>query len=158
VSGAALLIVAAALAQAVGLAPLAHVLQPVTTALGVDQDWRVFAPNPRRTGLRVELQVEWSDGSRSVWSPPHGEPLLGSYRDYRWRKWMENATSDARAAWLLPPAARYVARRTPAQPGARPIRLRAVRYVKPLAPPGEPQPAHWLPSELYRADLTGAGR
>ena len=51
----------------------------------------MFAPRPRQAGIRIEAVVDWSDGTRTVWVPPSGDPLLGAYRDYRWRKWTEHA-------------------------------------------------------------------
>ena len=118
----------------------------------------MFAPRPRQAGLRIEVIVDWSDGTREVWAPPTGDPLLSAYRDYRWRKWSEHAGSDRAAARLLPPAARYVAARLPHRPGAEATHLRVVRYVAPLAPPGEKRLTRWTPVEVYRADLATARR
>jgi hypothetical protein len=150
-----LIVAAAALAEVAGVPRALH---PVTAALGLDQDWRMFAPHPRRSGLRLEAVVDWSDGSRDIWVPPASEPLVGAYRDYRWRKWMEHASSDHEARLLLPPLARYLARRIRERPGARPVRLRVIRYELPLSPPGERAATDAIPVELYRADLSGARR
>lgn len=150
-NGAALVIVLTALANVAGISSLSQVLRPATNAAGIEQDWRVFAPNPRQFGIRLEMVVERPDGTREVWTPPHGGRLVGGYRDYRWRKWMERASSDRIAAWLLPPAARYVTRRRRAEAGTR---LRVIRYTRLLAPPAEKQPARWTATELYRAELT----
>jgi hypothetical protein len=141
VNGAALVIVLAAFANVGGVSPLSRILRPATNAAGIEQDWRVFAPNPREFGIRLELVVERSGR------------LLGSYRDYRWRKWMERASADRFAALLLPPAARYVTRRFRAETGTR---LRVIRYTRPLAPPGVTQPVRWTATELYRAKLTAS--
>ena len=150
-NGAALVIVLAALANVAGISRLSQILRPATNAAGIEQDWRVFAPNLRQFGIRLEVVVERSDGTREVWTPPHGGRLLGGYRDYRWRKWMERASADRIAPWLLPPAARYLTRQLRGHPGTR---LRVIRYTLPLAPPGAKQPARWTATELYRAELT----
>jgi hypothetical protein len=152
-NGAALVIVLAALANVAGISRLTQILRPATNAAGIEQDWRVFAPNPRQFGIRLELVVERSDGTREVWAPPHEGRLFGGYRDYRWRKWMERASADRFAALLLPPAARYVTRRFREEAGTR---LRVIRYTRPLAPPGVTQPVRWTATELYRAELTAS--
>jgi hypothetical protein len=150
-NGTALVIVLAALGNVAGTPWSSRLLGSATRAAGIEQDWRVFAPDPRRSGLRLELVIERSDGTREVWTPPHGGRLFGSYRDYRWRKWMERAAADRFAGWLLPPAVRYVLRRH----AAPATRLRVMRYTLPLAPPGKKQQSRWIATELYRAELTG---
>jgi hypothetical protein len=133
--------------------PGADVLRPLTSAVAVDQDWRIFAPEPRREGVRIEAVTEWSDGRRTAWRIPSGGPLLGAYRDYRWRKWAEYVASDEVGPWLWGPFARYALRRLPVRPGARPQRLRIVRYSRSIPPPGSEHEPAWTATELYSAEL-----
>ena len=69
--------------------------EPFLGATGLDQNWRVFAPDPRQTSLRLEARVRYANGSSAVWRPPTGDDLVGAYWDYRWAKWLENVTQDA---------------------------------------------------------------
>jgi hypothetical protein len=146
----------AALHEVPGIAPLSRLLRPATTTAGLDQDWRIFAPNPRQFGIRVEAAVAWSDGAQTVWKGRHGDPWLGAYDDYRWRKWAERASLDPQGPRLWASAARYIARRLPGRPGAVPVELRLIRYARPLPPPGSRRPPQpWSRVELYRARLAG---
>lgn len=109
--------------------------QPYLNALGVDQGWALFAPDPRREVIDLHGVVTFDDGSSSTWRFPHNGPLIGTYRDYRWRKWMENAISAENAAALWKPAALWAATQT-ARPGRRAVNVRLVRSFAPLTPPG----------------------
>ena len=147
------LIVSAALADVPWVARVSRPLQPVTGALGLEQNWNVFAPRPRRDGLRLEALVTWSDGRRTVWRIPSGEPWIGGYRDYRWRKWAEHAGLGRNAHALWRPAALYVARRLPARRAAVPRAIRLVRYLQPVPPPGVHAERPWIATDLYEARL-----
>jgi hypothetical protein len=148
-----LLIVCSALAQVPFVVPASRSLQPVTGLIGLEQNWNVFAPRPRRYSLRLEAHVTWSDGRRTVWTIPSEGPLLGAYRDYRWRKWAEHAALSPDAPSLWRPATLYIARRMARRGGAVPRELRLVRYLQPLAVPGSNATHSWVTTELYRAQL-----
>ncbi len=83
--------------------------QPYLNALGLDQNWSLFAPNPRRVVLDVSATVTYDDGRTAQWTFPHDGALLGTYRDYRWRKWQENLISPLNAVPLWRPAALWAA-------------------------------------------------
>ena len=151
-----LAILTSSLPDAPGLRSIATPLRPVALALGLDQRWTIFAPDPRRDGIRVEGRVAWSDGVRTVWRIPERDPVLGAYSDYRWRKWAEWAASDAHGPWLWRPAAEYIVRTLPDRPGARPEELVLVRLTTPIAPPGRRQRGSWTAQEVYRAQLGSA--
>lgn len=59
---------------------------PVNLA-GLNQGWEVFAPNPPRTHVVMTARVTYDDGSTANFGFPEGEPVLGAFREYRWRKW-----------------------------------------------------------------------
>jgi uncharacterized protein DUF5819 len=100
--------------------------------LGLDQNWNLFAPDPRRQTIALEARIVYADGSREVWRPPSGGALVGAYWDYRWRKWYEQVTqSGTDAIWT--DAARYVARTHAAR---RPVRVSLVSRWYDLPPPG----------------------
>lgn len=68
--------------------------QPVLNAIGLDQNWGVFAPDPRRESLGLKARISYPDGSTETWEPPDRNPVIGTYSDYRWRKLMENVLAD----------------------------------------------------------------
>jgi hypothetical protein len=122
---------------------------PAVTVAGLDQDWRLFAPDPPRSGLRLEALTTWSDGARTIWRMPTGGALIGAYSDYRWRKWAEHAGADSPGRALWRPMVRYVAARLPRRPGATPIEVAIVRRTRALARPGGDRP--WSTLLIYRA-------
>jgi len=54
---------------------------------GLNQGWEVFAPNPPRTHVVMTARITYDDGSTADFGFPEGEPFLGAFREYRWRKW-----------------------------------------------------------------------
>ncbi|WP_157592680.1 hypothetical protein [Solirubrobacter soli] len=131
-----------------GVAPVARTAQPLVDLAALDQDWRLFAPEPPRTALRLEAITTWSDGSTTTWRIPEGGPWLGAYSDYRWRKWTENASSDER---LWRPTAGYVLAHQRRPAGTWPVELRLVRRLADIRAAGHRGAQHWVPRELYRA-------
>lgn len=91
---------------------LAHSVGPrsneIVRILGQEQAWGVFAPDPRSSSLDLEARVTFADGTGAVWSVPDGGHLIGHYRYYRWRKWVERVRSDDYAS-TWEPTARWVA-------------------------------------------------
>jgi hypothetical protein len=129
---------------------LSKVTRHYLEATGLDQNWRVFAPNPRQTSLRLEARVRYDDGSVAVWRPPSGGDLVGAYWDYRWRKWLENVTQDAHKDVLWTPTARFVAAEM-ARDGRPPREVTLVRSWQDLRPPGTagPDRAPWKSYAFY---------
>jgi hypothetical protein len=76
--------------------------------LGAEQEWGVFAPDPRSTSLQLEARVTFEDGSRTTWHLPQGSSLGENLRYYRWRKWLERARSDGYTD-IWAPTARWIA-------------------------------------------------
>ena len=80
----------------------------VIRLVAAEQQWGVFAPDPRQTSLRIEGRVTFADGSTAVWHLPDGPRIGTNLRFYRWRKWLERARSDDfRSLWE--PTARWIA-------------------------------------------------
>ena len=105
----------------------AHVLLP----LGLDQDWALFAPDPRGFSVGVEVRLTYADGRERVVVPPHNGHVLAPYRTYRWQKYVERLRADDYAS-LWEPTARWYAREH--GPGVRKIVL--VRTFRDAARPG----------------------
>lgn len=82
-----------------------RILLPV----GLDQDWSVFAPDPRMFTVGVYAVVTRADGSTVVWAPPAKGKFLAPYRTYRWQKYVERLRADDHA-YLWADAARAIAR------------------------------------------------
>ncbi len=124
-----LVVVICLLANALPDTPVTRPLgRPVASLFGVtglDQGWRLFAPNPRREQIDLSARVEFSDGSATVWRVPRGRDALGGLRDYRWRKWLEHVVVTPDAA-LSRRTGRYLAR-TLASDARRPVRVIVTR-------------------------------
>jgi hypothetical protein len=133
---------------------VSKVTQPYLEATGLDQNWRIFAPDPRQTGLRIEASVRYADGGVEVWRPPKGGDLLGAYWDYRWAKWLENVTQDAQREVLWRPAAQFVARQM-RRPGRDVRSVTLIRSWQDLRPPGArgPDRSPWQSYSFYRLAL-----
>ena len=67
---------------------LDQVEAPYSQALGIDQSWSLFAPDPRTVIVEPGARVMFADGSTALWpGVPVGGPGLDEYRTSRWQKW-----------------------------------------------------------------------
>jgi hypothetical protein len=107
---------------------------PYLNATGLDQNWLLFAPNPRGYSLAISALVSFADGRVEVWKPPLNGPLVGAYRDYRWRKWEENIANPANASVLYRPAALWAAAHVPR--AGRVTKVRLIEHFAAINPPG----------------------
>ena len=124
--------------------------EPVIDVLGLNQNWNVFAPNPRQESLGLEARVTFADGSTATWRPYVGGNLVGHYRDYRWGKYMENVRLDQNRK-LWPGLADWVARHVAE---GRPVRkVVLIRRWRVLRPPGAK--SNEGPQRAYRFYGTG---
>ena len=105
----------------------AHVLLP----LGLDQDWALFAPDPRGFSVGVDARLTYADGRERTITPPHNGRFLAPYRTYRWQKDVERLRADDYAS-LWEPTARWLAREH--GPGVRKVEL--VRTFRDAVTPG----------------------
>ncbi len=105
---------------------------------GTEQQWGVFAPDPRQTSLGIEGRVTFEDGSSAVWELPDGPRIGANLRFYRWRKWLERVRSDDfRGLWE--PTARWIA--TLYDDGPSPVaKVELVRLFRPNQIAGEQPP------------------
>lgn len=87
---------------------LAKTIRPVVLAVGLQQGWELFAPNPTRTVVRVSAEVQLTSGEILQFDFPAGDNGLGALRQYRWRKYLRRLRlDDYRRLWQ--PAAAWVA-------------------------------------------------
>ena len=104
-----------------------HVLYPI----GLDQDWALFAPDPRSFSVGVYARITYADGRERIRVPPHNGHLLAPYRTYRWQKYVERLRADDYQS-LWEPTARWIAR--DAGPGVTKVVL--VRTFRDAVVPG----------------------
>jgi hypothetical protein len=69
---------------------LVPVLQPIAVATGLEQDWRMYAPEPLGRREFVEVRVTMTTGVQRVWTPPRGDRVVGAFAWYHWQKLKEN--------------------------------------------------------------------
>ena len=113
---------------------------PLLRLTALEQDWGVFAPNPRNMQLRLRVILRYSDGTRWTWTAPRNDPFVGSVRDYRWRKWEERLVfKPTRSA--LASTARHAASSAP-RPGA--VEATVVRQARAIPAPGKTAAGPWL--------------
>jgi hypothetical protein len=125
--------------------------RPYLNAIGLDQSWALFGPEPRRVSIGLRARLVYADGSVETWRPPAGGDLVGGYWDYHWQKWQEWVLDD-RHRELWRPAAEFAARRR-ARPGRPLARVTLVRLTAVNNPPGrgrDSEPAVWRPYYTLR--------
>jgi hypothetical protein len=111
------------------------VADPMVNALGLNQNWNVFAPEPRKESIGLRARVTFADGGHTTWRPYVGGDLIGHYRDYRWGKYMENVRLDSNRA-LWPGLAAWVARTAEEDEGRTVARVVLIRRWREVRPPG----------------------
>jgi hypothetical protein len=119
---------------------------PYVRAVGLDQDWAVFAP-PRSFSLQVEGHLEYADGTTSVERFPRASGIA-AYADYRWRKYEERLRLDVNER-LWARYALFLADRARAE-GRSPVRVSLVRRWADTRPPGPgPERDPWREFTFY---------
>ena len=135
---------------------LSKVTQPYLNAVGLDQAWGVFAPDPRRESLRLEVQLQYADGKAEVWRAPARNDVFGGYSDYRWRKLEENvlaegvgegASAESLARWVV---------REQRERSEVPTMVTVQGARSPLPPPGPNagNPSPYVPEQLLQMQVT----
>lgn len=108
---------------------------PVVQGLGLEQDWALFAPDPRAFSVGLSAAITFSDGHVEHWEPPHNGLVVSPYRTYRWQKYVERARADDyRLLWEQ--TAQWVAREH--EPGV--VKVVLTRTFRNVLRPGDPGP------------------
>lgn len=134
---------------------LAEKTQPYLNAIGLDQNWGVFAPDPRRQVLELEATITYRGGRTESWRPPVRDDFIGAYSDYHWQKIMENTISEDGPGYLTTRLAKWLLReRADREPP--PVRISIVRRLADLAPPGPlaDRPLSFAEKQLIRLRIT----
>lgn len=129
-------------------------LRPVVNAVAIDQSWSVFAPNPTTVSLAVEADVYLVSGEVVRHRFPHGDDVIGAYREYRWRKWERRIRLDSNDH-LWRSTAQWVADRY-ADDG--PERVVLIRIFSDTPEPGSGDERVWETVEFYDYDVTTGER
>jgi hypothetical protein len=140
-------------------AKLRSALDPVMDVTGLWQgSWQLFAPDVDKLNVRVEAEVLFSDGERTIWRSPDW-PRLGGWQRFmlfRHQEYYDNIRMDQnRGAWhsLAEHLARTV--RPPSGAEATPARVTLKRQwaqIPTLAPGSSPLPAG--PHEQFTHEYT----
>ena len=139
---------------------LFKVTRPYATALGLDQNWGVFAPDPRPQTIDMRARIFYADGTAEWWELPERNPIFGEYVDYRWRKWLEYIINPAFRSTLFQPLAAWLAR-THTDAHHIPVRIAFVSRWFDLYPPGSvkgPLHSDWREQAYYTVKVTPAMR
>ena len=129
------------------------IVKPLLDTTGLNQNWNLFAPNPRKSTLRLEARITYQDGSTSVWRTPISDQLVGEYRAFRWRKWASYVVSNTRR-FLWAPTAVWLAR-IHSRDGKVPVRVELYKqtYTAPKLGSGDFKQPPWIETFLYRLTI-----
>jgi hypothetical protein len=131
-----------------GLTPI---LRPIASAAGLDQSWRMFAPEPIRRLETVEVRVTMADRAERVMTLAGGGLVTESLSWYRWQKLKEQsvrrpASRAEIAHWVV------IVLTDPAE---HPVRVEMILRTELLPPPGKDGPTTPAVETLYDEALTG---
>jgi hypothetical protein len=115
---------------------LSKAADPYLNAIGLDQNWGVFAPDPRRESVWMKARIDYQNGAREIWEPPRRGALVGTYSDYRWRKLEENVIGGRLTPTLMRDAAVWIAGQRRDEENV-PIQVVFIKRTAQLQPPGQ---------------------
>lgn len=136
------------------------VTRPYAAALALDQNWGVFAPEPRPQTISMRARIFYADGTAEWWDLPKSNPVIGEYVDYRWRKWLEYIINPDFRTVLFKPLAVWLAR-THADAHHVPVRIVFVTRWFDLYSPGAVKGrlrSDWREAAYYTLNVTPAMR
>ena len=131
------------------------VFRPLVHALALDQDWGLFSPEPRQLSFQFEARARFRDGSLEVFSPPLGDPYIGLYRGYRWKKWSERIRRNSKKA-LWEGTARHFAGRYDGDPRGL-VSIELVRRWSQSPPLGSGRERTWKEHRFHEVVIEVAG-
>jgi hypothetical protein len=129
--------------------------QRYLNALGLDQNWGVFAPDPRREVVALEARLTYPDATVDTWRPPRRGALVGAYSDYHWQKLMENVLLGGNRGRLAGSTARWVALNENDR-RERPSTILMLKLSYPLPAPsrGAAKPKRFSEARLFELPVT----
>jgi hypothetical protein len=130
---------------------LTPVLQPVALATGLEQDWRMYAPEPLGRLEFVEVRVTMTNDVQRVWTTPRGDRVVGAFAWYHWQKLKENLV---REPTIRVGMAHWVVHRLTGR-SERAARVQMILRTESLPAPGTDSPRAVGEEILYDEILTG---
>ena len=133
------------------------VVEPILDITGLGQSWNLFAPNPRKSTLRLAARMTYADGATFEWHQPESGPFVGPYRVYRWQKFADNLAQGRRPD-LWPAMAEWLAKNH-RRGGEEPTRVVLVKQVYEAPSPGsdDRDRTPWREEVLFRAEFPSGG-
>ena len=130
---------------------LTPVLRPIASAAGLEQSWRMYAPEPIRRLEHVEVRVTTADGDIRVWTNERGDPVIGVYAWYHWQKLKENLVREPE---IRAGVAHWVVQQLTGR-SEEATRVEMILRTELLPPPGANRPRTTAVETLYDEILTG---
>jgi hypothetical protein len=126
-------------------------LRPIAAATGLQQAWRMYAPEPVSALETIEVRVTMADGPDRVWTLSRGDRVIGPFAWYRWQKLKEQTIREPNsragiAHWAL---------RELTTSAERPVRVQMLFRSQPLPAPGINALTPVTEQTLYDETLTG---
>jgi hypothetical protein len=121
------------------------VLEPIAQAVGLEQVWKMYAPDVIRQLEFIEVQVTMADGSTRTWVTPSGDKVIGPFSWYHWQKLKESLPRDVSmradfAHWVV---------RNVTDPAENPTRVQIIFRTVDISPPGQSTPSNLHEEVLY---------
>lgn len=126
-------------------------IAPYMVWSGLAQGWNLFAPNPLGINLRMDVEITYQDGQKSLWNfaRPQDAGYLKRYTLERQHKFSLDALQNDKLAYLRPDVARYIARLNNTKPNDPPAKISFNSYRSIIAPPNSKRPEPWTSKVLY---------
>lgn len=130
---------------------LTPVLEPVAQAAGLEQVWKMYAPDVIRQLEFTDVVVTMPDGSMRTWKAPSGDKVIGPFSWYHWQKLKESLLRDVS---MRADFAHWVVRQL-TSPAEHPTRVRIIERLQDIPPPGQPASGVLYQEILYDEELVG---
>jgi hypothetical protein len=128
-------------------------VRPYLALTGLEQNWSIFAPNPRAQSSYILARVERADGSVAVRQIPTGVGL-SAYWEYRWRKFAESMAEPGGGRGLWRSYAEWVVSEDQ-RAGGDPVRVTLMRRSSRTLPPGPQADAlPFVDEDFYTAPVS----
>jgi hypothetical protein len=127
-------------------------LEPVAAAIGLDQRWQMYAPDPIRRLEFVDVHVTMSDGTDRVWSMREDHPVIGQFSWYHWQKLKEQVI---RQEGIRAGISHWVVRQVTTA-SEYPVHVQMIFRAQDNPAPGQSGPMATAQEVLYDETLTGA--
>ena len=120
-------------------------------AIGFQQSWDVFAPEPIHREVIFDAVIRYADGSETTWRIPRSGPAF-PLPSQRWELWQDRIVEDTQSGrWER--SARWIVGHH-AAPGRVPVEVVLRRRWSDLPPPGlDPALRLWNEFDFYTLDL-----